>query len=140
MNDRHGCPAYVSPEILTSVNGQYSGKAADCWSLGVILYTMLVGRYPFHDNDPTLLFCKIRKGDFLMPSSLSPLAKLLITSLLRKEPSERMTAEDVLASKWFQMMSSPDSFYVKHHLAFCGSTPDDIRVHSSSTPSFGLYD
>ena len=43
LSDKHGCPAYVSPEILTS-HAQYSGRAADMWGLGVMLYTMLVGR------------------------------------------------------------------------------------------------
>lgn len=44
LQNRRGCPAYVSPEILKA-NTQYSGKAADMWSLGVIIFTMLVGRY-----------------------------------------------------------------------------------------------
>lgn len=43
LTDKRGCPAYVSPEILRS-HARYSGRAADMWSLGVILYTMLVGR------------------------------------------------------------------------------------------------
>ena len=43
LQDKRGCPAYVSPEILRA-NASYSGKAADMWSLGVILYTMLMGR------------------------------------------------------------------------------------------------
>ena len=43
LSDKHGCPAYVSPEILMS-HSQYSGRAADMWGLGVMLYTMLVGR------------------------------------------------------------------------------------------------
>ena len=43
LSDKHGCPAYVPPEILRS-NTQYSGRAADMWGLGVMLYTMLVGR------------------------------------------------------------------------------------------------
>lgn len=44
LQDKRGCPAYVSPEILRA-HRTYSGRAADMWSLGVILYTMLVGRY-----------------------------------------------------------------------------------------------
>ncbi len=43
LSDKHGCPAYVSPEILKT-NSLYSGRAADMWGLGVMLYTMLVGR------------------------------------------------------------------------------------------------
>lgn len=43
LQDKKGCPAYVSPEILRA-HRTYSGRAADMWSLGVILYTMLVGR------------------------------------------------------------------------------------------------
>jgi tribbles-like protein len=43
LSDKHGCPAYVSPEILRC-NARYSGRAADMWGLGVMLYTMLVGR------------------------------------------------------------------------------------------------
>lgn len=101
LGDKHGCPAYVSPEILATVKGRYSGRAADLWSVGVILYTMLVGRYPFHDSDPSLLFGKIRRGLFQIPNSVSPLAKCLINSLLRVDVAERLTSEELLASNWF---------------------------------------
>ncbi|KAL8172883.1 UNVERIFIED_CONTAM: Tribbles 2 [Gekko kuhli] len=100
LSDKHGCPAYVSPEILNT-NGSYSGKAADVWSLGVMLYTMLVGRYPFHDIEPSSLFSKIRRGQFSIPETLSPKAKCLIRSILRRDPSERLTSQEILDHPWF---------------------------------------
>ncbi|XP_069777005.1 tribbles homolog 1-like isoform X2 [Narcine bancroftii] len=104
LSDKHGCPAYVSPEILNT-SGCYSGKAADIWSLGVMLYTILVGRYPFHDSDPSTLFSKIRHGHFCIPDNVSPKAKCLIRSLLRRDPLERLTAGEILLHPWFRAAS-----------------------------------
>eukprot|EP00094_Tigriopus_californicus_P008767 TCALIF_08452-PA protein Name:"Similar to TRIB2 Tribbles homolog 2 (Bos taurus)" AED:0.17 eAED:0.17 QI:0/0.75/0.6/1/0.25/0.4/5/1193/487 len=105
LSDKHGCPAYVSPEILRC-NTRYSGRAADMWGLGVMLYTMLVGRYPFHGQEHSGLFAKIRRGLFSLPDSLSSRAKCLIRCLLRKDPTERLTTEDVLLHPWLTQLSS----------------------------------
>lgn len=99
LQDKRGCPAYVSPEIL-KVNATYSGKSADMWSLGVILYTMLVGRYPFNDSEHATLFAKISRGHFTIPDSIATTAKCMIKSLLRREPEERITSQDVLDHPW----------------------------------------
>lgn len=99
LEDKHGCPAYVGPEILSN-KGSYSGKAADVWSLGVALYTLLVGCYPFQDTKPASLFSKIRRGHFVVPEGLSLKARCLIRCLLRKDPAERLTASDVLLHPW----------------------------------------
>ncbi|XP_048142853.1 tribbles homolog 1 [Corvus hawaiiensis] len=106
LSDKHGCPAYVSPEILNTT-GTYSGKSADVWSLGVMLYTLLVGRYPFHDSDPSTLFSKIRRGQFCIPDHVSPKARCLIRSLLRREPSERLAAPEILLHPWFDAVLEP---------------------------------
>jgi len=100
LADKHGCPAYVSPEILNTAHG-YSGRAADVWSAGVMVYTLLIGRYPFHDVEPSALFSKIRRGEYHIPDTVSSRAKCLIRSLLRQEPSERLSAEQVLQHPWF---------------------------------------
>lgn len=64
LQDKRGCPAYVSPEILRA-HRTYSGRAADMWSLGVILYTMLVGRC-VSNYKTRLNGTKFRSPDYLI--------------------------------------------------------------------------
>ena len=62
-------------------------------------------RYPFHGQEHTGLFAKIRRGHFTLPESLSSRAKCLIRCLLRKEPADRITTEDVLIHPWLNTMN-----------------------------------
>lgn len=100
LTDRHGCPAYVCPEMLQP--GSYSGQAADLWSLGVIIYTLLVGHYPFFDISTQNLFSKVRSGYYQIPDHVSDLARSLIGSLLAYDPSSRVPAWAILAHPWFK--------------------------------------
>ncbi|KAM5304810.1 tribbles homolog 3 isoform 1-T2 [Glossophaga mutica] len=104
--DKQACPAYVGPEILSS-RASYSGKAADVWSLGVALFTMLAGHYPFQDSEPVLLFSKIRRGTYTLPQGLSASARCLVHCLLRREPAERLTASGILLHPWLQENLTP---------------------------------
>ncbi|KAF0879345.1 TRIB3 protein, partial [Crocuta crocuta] len=106
--DKHACPAYVGPEILSS-RAAYSGKAADVWSLGVALFTMLAGHYPFQDSEPVLLFGKIRRGAFALPEGLSAPARCLVRCLLRREPADRLTATGILLHPWLREIPSPSA-------------------------------
>ncbi|XP_068598710.1 tribbles homolog 2-like [Brachionichthys hirsutus] len=115
LTDKHGCPAYVSPEMLTSGNGSYSGCAADVWSLGVSLYTMLIGRYPFQDTQPAALFTKICHGVFCLPDWLSLQAKCLIGCMLRKSPTERLEASELLTHPWLISPCKPHHNMYKRH-------------------------
>ncbi|KAL8568615.1 hypothetical protein ACOMHN_032271 [Nucella lapillus] len=132
LKDKHGCPAYVSPEILSASEAGYSGKAADMWSLGVMLYTMLVGRYPFHDSQPLALFGKIRRGHFHIPDSLSPKARCLIRCLLRRDPAERLSAGEILSHPWFQSIPSLRRLPNNHHSRL--QVVPDAGVSKSSGP------
>ena len=75
-----GTPSYMSPEIVSKI--EYNGAKADCWALGILLYTLLCGKFPFkgvNDND---LFKKIKRNKFELPLNLSEESKRLITTIL----------------------------------------------------------
>uniref|UniRef100_A0A2M4A656 Putative pseudokinase domain of tribbles n=2 Tax=Anopheles triannulatus TaxID=58253 RepID=A0A2M4A656_9DIPT len=139
LQDKRGCPAYVSPELLRT-NTSYSGKSADMWSLGVILYTMLVGRYPFNDSEHASLFAKISRGQYTVPECLSSKARCMIRSLLRRDPEERITSDDVLYHPWLLHDDSRDPIHTSSSraaaaAAAAASAGDDQTVPEWYLPS-----
>ncbi|KAL4478063.1 hypothetical protein ABPG72_013502 [Tetrahymena utriculariae] len=94
-----GTPSYMSPEITKK--REYFGKPADVWSLGVVLYALVCGRFPFKGKDDNDLFRKIQSGDFKIPGNISQSATRLINKLLKLNPEERPTAKEILSDRWF---------------------------------------
>ncbi|CAJ0943038.1 unnamed protein product, partial [Mesorhabditis belari] len=98
-----GTPTYVAPEVLT--NEGY-GVEVDVWSLGVILYILLVGFPPFQSaaNDSVGLFQQIINGYIHFPSpsfdKISWSAKALILAMITVDITNRCTASEVLDSAW----------------------------------------
>ena len=96
LKDQRGSPAYISPDVLSGK--PYQGKPSDMWALGVVLFTMLYGQFPFYDSAPQELFNKIKSAEFTIPEdgrvsedSVSVIRRLLVT-----DPAKRLTAEQVL--------------------------------------------
>ena len=54
-------------KTYNTLGNAYDGKASDMWAMGVLLYTMLYGHFPFYHEDPQELFKKIRSADFGIP-------------------------------------------------------------------------
>lgn len=65
LYDQRGSPAYISPDVLS---GPHLGKPSDIWALGVVLFMMLCGRFPFYESTSPALFRKIRAADYVLPS------------------------------------------------------------------------
>jgi serine/threonine protein kinase/Ca2+-binding EF-hand superfamily protein len=97
MDAACGTLSYVAPEVLTM---QGYGKEADLWSVGVILFLLLCGKLPFDGDDHNEIIRSTIQADLKVNPSiwnrLTEDAKNMITSLLNKDPKERITAREAL--------------------------------------------
>ncbi|CAJ0844522.1 12664_t:CDS:2, partial [Entrophospora sp. SA101] len=90
---------YMAPEMIRTKEG-YDLKV-DSWALGVLCYEFLIGAPPFADSPNTYeTFERIVRVDFQFPDELSPEAKDLISSLLCRDPKQRIPLEDVSKHPW----------------------------------------
>ena len=91
-----GTPNYLAPEILSNRVGH--GYKVDIWSLGVVLYTMIIGRPPFETREVKLTYEKIRKGIYSFPKSVdvSSSVKKLIAKIFVLDPKKRPSLDDIL--------------------------------------------
>ncbi|KAM5181916.1 serine/threonine-protein kinase 40 [Mantella aurantiaca] len=98
LKDQRGSPAYISPDVLSG--RPYRGKPSDMWALGVVLFTMLYGQFPFYDSIPQELFRKIKAAEYSIPEDgrVSENTVCLIRKLLVLDPQQRLTASEVLES------------------------------------------
>ena len=92
-----GTPNYLAPEVLSNKTGH--SFEVDIWSLGVVLYAVLIGKPPFETPEVKMTYEKIRKGLYTFPESIfiHDDAKSLIHSIFKLDPSQRPTLDDILA-------------------------------------------
>lgn len=87
-----GTPDYLAPEILL---GTGHGTSADWWSVGVILFELIVGIPPFNAEHPQTIFDNILNRNIPwpgVPEEMSPEAQDLIDQLLTEDPNQRLGA------------------------------------------------
>ncbi|KAL0477104.1 serine/threonine-protein kinase TIO [Acrasis kona] len=82
-----GTPLYMAPELMQE---KPYNRTADLWSLGVILYELVVGRPPFYTNNFFTLIQHIVQDTVKFPSSISPTFQDFLQGLLNKTPSRRL--------------------------------------------------
>lgn len=104
-----GTPQYMCPDMTR--RHSYFGQAADVWSLGVILFLLLTGGFPFLGQFEEDLYRKIQRGKYKYPeddkdspfednSKTSELARALVKKILELDASKRISIGQILEDPW----------------------------------------
>ncbi|XP_055814379.1 calcium-dependent protein kinase 17-like isoform X2 [Solanum dulcamara] len=102
FKDVVGSAYYIAPEVLK----RRYGPEVDIWSIGVMLYILLCGVPPFWAESENGIFNTILRGHVDFSSdpwpSISSGAKDLVRKMLNSDPSQRLTALQVLNHSWIK--------------------------------------
>ena len=101
-----GTPNYIAPEILDGKTGH--SYEVDIWSLGVIIYTLIIGKPPFETRDVKTTYKRIKMNAYTFPESaiISEAAKNLISQILVLDPGKRPTLDQILTHDFFNQGTS----------------------------------
>lgn len=132
-----GTPEYLAPELLM---GQGYQKAVDWWTLGVLLYEMLMGLPPFYDENTNEMYRKILQEPLHFPNDVPSAAKDLLTRLLNRNPAERLGANgsaEIKAHPFFHAIDWRKLLQRKYEPAFkpnvvsCPPSSPSLHPHRS---------
>ncbi|CAG8603971.1 27393_t:CDS:2 [Dentiscutata erythropus] len=115
LTTRCGSEEYAAPELISA--SSYDGRKTDIWSLGIILYALLVGYLPFNQEAGQTrkqFFIKIIKADFKFPNpntadkrgSISEDAKDLVKKILHTMPERRPSLEEIKNHPWLSSLNT----------------------------------
>ncbi len=97
-----GTPHYIAPEIL---QGRGYSLSCDFWSLGICMYEIFYGKYPFgnYANEVIEIYKEVLKNDFSFPCENTKVANVnsFIRCLLNKKVNERTCNVSKLKKKAF---------------------------------------
>lgn len=88
---------YLAPEL---VSGEEHDFAVDIWTLGILLYELLVGSPPFEAKGHQETYKRIIKVDLHFPAHVSTGARDLVTRLLVRDPRARLPLASIAEHPW----------------------------------------
>ena len=91
-----GTPSYMAPEIVNKE--KYIAQYSDIWSLGVLFYAMIYGRFPFRAREQDELFERINQANVIYPSyiEVNENVKNLLRKIFVVIPTQRLSLNEIL--------------------------------------------
>ena len=91
-----GTPNYIAPEVLEGRSGH--SYEVDVWSLGVIIYTLIIGKPPFETTDVKATYSRIKRNQYNFPDhvQISEEARDLISRILTGDPTARPNLDQIM--------------------------------------------
>lgn len=147
-----GTPNYIAPEVLEGKQGH--SYEVDIWSIGVIIYTLIIGKPPFETSDVKTTYKRIRMNAYNFPDNvpITDHARDIITQILNNDPSKRPTVDEILQHEWINhtgtiprllpastLACPPSSTYIKQFLPQNGAQggkkmPDQALGQTQTAP------
>lgn len=140
---------YAAPELLC--HDAIVTTKCDVYSAGVVLYTMIYGRLPYHRKSVSEMKKLFAAGDLEYPPTASPLCIDLMRKMLEIDPHDRIDVNEVLSHPWFfkninipapstlrkstGTMTGPDAMRL-----MCGASPSGERGSASLRRSVGIIE
>lgn len=118
---RCGTPNYVAPEIISHKDYNYK---VDIWSIGVMIYTMLVGVPPFEMSSVGQTYRKIKAATYDFPSDIeiSECAKNLMRMIFQLNPEDRPCISEIMNHEFFRDTPKVYPMSLKEYVDHCNST------------------
>jgi len=99
LSDICGTPNYMSPQLCKRID--YDPKASDVWALGVVLYTLMRGKFPFKSKSEADLYSKICECSPSYKFIETPIARDLLEKIFTYSEARRLTCTEILAHGFF---------------------------------------
>ncbi|KAL1773020.1 serine serine/threonine-protein kinase PLK1 [Sigmodon hispidus] len=119
-----GTPNYIAPEVLCKKGHSFK---VDVWSIGRIMYTLLVGKPPFETSCLKETYLRIKKSEYSIPKHINPVAASLIQKMLQTDSTARPTIHELLDEEFFTSGYIPARFPIT-----CLTIPPRFSIAPSS--------
>ncbi|XP_048195698.1 sperm motility kinase 4A-like [Perognathus longimembris pacificus] len=138
LEETCGTLAYWAPEMFNQQ--RYQGPKVDVWSLGVLLYYMVMGDVPYPGTSWIEVKKQVLGGKFLLRKCFSPELRGLLAFLMTFEPKKRPTVRQVMHHPWLRkiaaassspsqtLLDQPDPAILNIMSVYFGFEPGEVRA------------